>query len=82
MRAAPAYTNQLTACTFAIFSGPSSLSTPSILATPFSATLVANTVAAASLKFTTTCVTTLGGTCALVSSNTPSTGKMDFSADF
>lgn len=54
MRAAPTYTNTLTATTFTI---TSSSQAATALATPFSATKGANTVNAASINFTTTGMT-------------------------
>lgn len=63
MRAAPTYTNALTASTFKLVSASQAATA---LSTPFSATLGANSVDSASINFTTTGMTAKDG-CELVS---------------
>lgn len=70
MRAAPTYTNALTASTFKLTSASQAATA---LSTPFSATLVANSVDSASINFTTTGMTAKDG-CELVSA--AGTGQM------
>ena len=76
MRAAPTYTNALTASTFKIVS---SSQAATALGTPFSATLGANTPYNASINFTTTGMTAKDA-CLLVSA--AGSGTMQFTADF
>jgi hypothetical protein len=76
MRAAPTYSNALTASTFKIVSASQAATA---LSTPFSATLAANTVNGASINFTTTGMTAKDG-CFLVGA--AGGGVMDFTADF
>lgn len=75
MRVAPTYANALSASTFKITSASQAAT---ILATPFSATLVANSVDSASINFTTTGMTAKDG-CELVSA--AGTGQMLWSAE-
>jgi hypothetical protein len=76
MRAAPTYTNALTASTFKLVSASQ---TATALSTPFSATLGANTTTGASINFTTTGMTAKDG-CFSVSA--AGSGVMDFTSDF
>lgn len=76
MRSAPAYTNSLSATTFKIVSASQAAT---ILATPFSATLVANSINSASINFTTTGMTAKDS-CFLVGAG--GGGTMQWSADF
>lgn len=76
MRAAPTYTNTLSATTFKLVSA-SQVATA--LSTPFSATLVANTVNGGSINFTTTGMTAKDS-CFLVGA--ASTGTMIWSSNF
>ena len=76
MRAAPTYTNALTASTFKIVSASQAATA---LGTPFSATLGANTPYNASINFTTTGMTAKDS-CFLVSA--AGSGLMVFTADF
>ncbi len=59
MRTAPTYTNSLSATTFKVVSA--SQTAGAVLATPFSATLTANTPTGASINFTTTGMTAKDG---------------------
>jgi hypothetical protein len=76
MRAAPVYTNALSATTFKIVSASQSAT---ILATPFSATLGANGVNAGSINLTTTGMTAKDG-CLMVGA--AGSGQMMFTANF
>lgn len=75
MRIAPTYTNALTASTFKVVSASQAAT---ILATPFSATLGANSVNSASINITTTGMTAKDS-CELVSA--AGTGQMLWSAE-
>jgi hypothetical protein len=77
MRAAPTFTNALTASTFKI--GATGLA-PIILATPFAATATANTTIGASLNFTTAASQTANAACGPLVGNGGS-GSMLFSAE-
>lgn len=75
MRIAPTYTNALTASTFKLVSASQAATA---LSTPFSATLVANSMNSASINFTTTGMTAKDG-CELVSA--AGVGKMLWTAE-
>ena len=75
MRAAPTYTNTLSASTFKLVSASQ---TATALSTPFSATLAANTVNGASVNFTTTGMTAKDS-CFIVGA--AGSGSMVFTAD-